>query len=56
MDSKVTEKYFVMPDGVKLYTRIIEPCDGKEKHPIVFVRTPYADALSGMENDKYKEI
>lgn len=29
MDSKVTEKYFVMPDGVKLYTRIIEPCDGK---------------------------
>ena len=56
MDSKVTEKYFVMPDGVKLYTRIIEPCDGKEKHPIVFVRTPYAGALSGMENDKHKEI
>ncbi len=51
MNCNITEKMLPMPDGVKLYTRIIEPCDGKEKHPIVFVRTPYGNVLTGTEAD-----
>ena len=51
MNWKVTEEYLPMPDGVKLYTRIMEPDDGKEQHPIVFVRTPYRDTCTGMDTD-----
>lgn len=46
----VTEQYFSMPDGVKLYTRIITP-KGNDKFPIVFIRTPYETAHKGTAHD-----
>ena len=45
-----TERYFVMSDGVGLYTRIVAP-KGKEKYPIVFIRTPYEKAHNGETHD-----
>lgn len=42
----VRETYVTMDDGVKLYTRIIIPEEGK-KLPIVFIRTPYDPARNG---------
>ncbi len=47
---KITEDYFTMPDGVKLYTRIVTP-KGKEKFPIVFVRTPYENAHNNIAHN-----
>ena len=41
----VTETYFEMNDGVKLYTRIAVP-KGIDKCPLVFMRSPYENALS----------
>lgn len=41
----VTETFFEMSDGVKLYTRIAVP-KGADKCPVVFMRTPYEDALT----------
>lgn len=46
----VTEQYFPMPDGVRLYTRVITP-KGKHKLPIVFIRTPYEAAHNGVPHD-----
>lgn len=40
---RVTEMYVPMSDGVKLYTRFASP-KGKDKCPIVFIRTPYEKA------------
>lgn len=42
----VIEDLLVMDDGVRLYTQIARPKDIQEC-PIVFERTPYADALYG---------
>ena len=42
----VTEQFFVMPDGVNLYTRIVAP-NSPGKFPIVFIRTPYETAHNG---------
>ncbi len=42
----VRETYVTMDDGVKLYTRIILPEEGK-RLPIVFIRTPYDPARKG---------
>lgn len=47
---KVTERYFVMSDGVRLYTRIATPKDG-DKFPVVFIRTPYEKAHNGTAHD-----
>ncbi len=41
----VREELIVMPDGVKLYTRSVVPA-GVDKCPIIFMRSPYAKALS----------
>ena len=41
----IKEDYVAMSDGVKLYTRSIVPVSVK-KCPIIFIRTPYAKALS----------
>ena len=46
----VTEQYFTMPDGVKLYTRIVVP-KGKDKYPIIFKRSPYEPAHNGVAHD-----
>ncbi len=46
----VTEQYFTMPDGIKLYTRIMAP-KGLTKAPIVFIRTPYEAAHNGTPHD-----
>ncbi len=43
----IKEEYFVMTDGVRLYTRIVLPEDGK-KFPIVFIRTPYEEKRGGI--------
>lgn len=40
------EEYFTMSDGIRLYTRIAVPEDGK-KFPIVFIRTPYEEKRNG---------
>lgn len=45
-----TEQYFVMPDGVRLYTRIVAP-KGKDTFPIVFIRTPYESPHKGTAHD-----
>ena len=47
---KVTEFLLTVPDGVGIYTRISVP-NGKAKCPIVFDRTPYAEALGGKPYD-----
>ncbi len=47
---KITEQYFTMPDGVKLYTRVVVPKD-TDKCPIVFIRTPYESAHNGIAHD-----
>jgi uncharacterized protein len=36
-----------MRDGIKLFTSIYVPNDGKEKHPILIMRTPYSVAPYG---------
>lgn len=41
----INEEYFVMQDGVKLYTRIILP-SAEGKFPVVFMRNPYEDGYS----------
>lgn len=46
----VVERYFTMPDHVKLYTRIVMP-KGKNTFPIVFIRTPYECAHNGIPHD-----
>lgn len=43
----VKEDYFVMSDGVKLFTRIVLPEENK-KFPIVFIRTPYEQKRNGV--------
>ena len=47
---RVTERYFTMPDGVKLYTRIATP-KKQNTFPIVFIRTPYEPAHNGAAHD-----
>ncbi len=47
---KVTETYFTMDDGVKLYTRVVVPRE-MEKAPIVYMRTPYEPAHNGKPHD-----
>ena len=42
----MTETFWEMEDGVKLYTQIIVP-KGKEKCPVAFMRTPYDAAHHG---------
>ncbi len=44
------EEYVEMSDGVRLYTRIAIP-KGKEKCPVVFIRTPYEKELCGAPYD-----
>ncbi len=44
------EEYVKMSDGVRLYTRIAIP-KGKEKHPIVLIRTPYEKERNGIPYD-----
>lgn len=48
--ASVTEDLLRMPDGVGIYTRLSVP-KGKNKYPIVFDRTPYAEALNGTPYD-----
>ena len=48
------EAFVSMPDGVRLFTRIIAP-EG-EKHPIVYIRTPYADKRPGIEIDFHERF
>ena len=48
--ASVTEDLIRMPDGVGIYTRLSVP-KGKDKYPIVFDRTPYAEALNGVPYD-----
>ena len=43
-----------MRDGVKLYTAIYEPRDSSEKHPIMFIRTPYT--VDGYDADISKRL
>ena len=47
---RVTERYFTMPDGVNLYTRIAVP-KKEGKYPTVFVRTPYAAPHNGVAHN-----
>ncbi len=53
---EIKETYFVMDDGVKIYTRIIKPANIK-KCPIVFMRTPYDPARNGIacSSDEFKD-
>ncbi len=44
------EIYISMRDGVKLFTSIYMPVDSAEKHPILFMRTPYSCAPYGEKN------
>ena len=46
----MTETFFTMRDGVKLYTRIVSPRNA-EKTPIVFIRTPYEASHNGEKHD-----
>ncbi len=46
----VTELYVPMDDGIRLYTRIALP-KGKDKCPIVFIRTPYEKAHNTLAHD-----
>ncbi len=39
-----------MRDGVKLFTSLYIPVDSSEKHPILFMRTPYSCAPYGEKN------
>ena len=45
-----TEVYIPMRDSVKLFTSIYLPKDTVEKHPILFLRTPYSCAPYGENN------
>ena len=47
---RVTELYVPMNDGVKLYTRVSVP-KGKDRCPIVFIRTPYEKAHNNTPYD-----
>lgn len=47
---RVTELLLEMNDAAKLYTRVVIPA-GKEKCPIVFIRTPYEAAHEGAPHD-----
>ncbi|RYY27755.1 MAG: CocE/NonD family hydrolase [Chitinophagaceae bacterium] len=44
-----TKKEVMIPmrDGVKLFTSILMPKDASEKHPVLFMRTPYSCAPYG---------
>ncbi|HVZ96670.1 MAG TPA: CocE/NonD family hydrolase [Chitinophagaceae bacterium] len=44
------EVYIPMRDGVRLFTSIYAPTDTTEKHPILFMRTPYSCAPYGENN------
>lgn len=44
---RITETYIAMPDGVRLYTRIVIP-KGTDSLPIVFIRTPYEKSHGGL--------
>jgi len=46
----VTERYFTMPDGVNLYTRIAVP-KKPGKYPVVFIRTPYEASHNGIAHN-----
>ncbi len=50
----IKEEYFTMTDGVRLYTRIVLPEEGK-KFPVVFIRTPYEEKRGGIPypSEKY---
>jgi putative CocE/NonD family hydrolase len=41
------EQYIPMRDGVRLFTSVYLPKDKSEKHPILFMRTPYSCAPYG---------
>ena len=43
------EVYITMRDGTRLFTSILAPKDTTEKHPILFIRTPYSCAPYGEE-------
>lgn len=43
-----------MRDGVKLYTVIYEPRDSSERHPIMYIRTPYS--VDGYQSDIAKRL
>lgn len=47
---RVTETMVKMNDGVRLYTRVAVP-KGKEKCPVVFIRTPYEKAHDEAPHD-----
>lgn len=51
----VIEKFAVMPDNVRLYTRCIVP-KGVEKCPVIYMRTPYEAAHNGVSHslEEYK--
>jgi putative CocE/NonD family hydrolase len=44
------EVYIPMRDGVKLFTAMYLPKDATEKHPILFLRSPYSCAPYGENN------
>ena len=43
----IKEDFYVMSDGVRLYTRAVLP-ETDKKFPIVFIRTPYEPARNGI--------
>ncbi len=45
------EQYIPMRDGIRLFTSMYIPKNKSEKHPIIFMRTPYSCAPYG--EDKY---
>ncbi len=51
----VTETYFEMNDGVKLYTRIAVP-KGIDKCPVVLMRSPYEEALTEPITSSVEEV
>jgi putative CocE/NonD family hydrolase len=44
------EIYIPMRDGIKLFTAVYIPLDSSEKHPILFIRTPYSCAPYGADH------
>lgn len=47
---RITEEYWPMSDGVRLYTRIVVPA-GMKSCPIVYIRTPYEPEHHGQPHD-----
>ncbi len=51
----IKEDFYVMSDGVILYTRAVLP-ESEKKFPIVFIRTPYEPDRNGVSYNLTEEI